>query len=128
MNIILDKIQTLSERNVLKVNANKNARIYFIWHVLCSEQPSTYFSNIIKWNLAWKAQKKKKPSFLDNKESKIAILSDECLSDTADEKLRTYFAELKAKTYGRGQFSSVADFKIRIKTFLLFSSDSLYHW
>lgn len=66
-------------------------------------------------------------TFLDNRVKNVPTLSDECLSDTADEKLRTYLCcvalqghtELKTKTYG--QFSSVDAIKMRVET-LFFDS------
>lgn len=90
----------------------------------------------MKWNLALEAKKiNKNSTFLDNRVKNVPTLSDECLSDTADEKLRTYLrcvalqghTELKTKTYG--QFSSVDAIKMRVETlFFWSSSDSFHHW
>lgn len=54
--IIINNIQVRSWHNVMKLKLNTNSRIYSIWCMLCSEQPSPYFSNIMKWNLALEAK------------------------------------------------------------------------
>lgn len=54
--IIINNIQVRSWHNVMKLKLNTNSRIYSIWYMLCSEQPSPYFSNIMKWNLALEAK------------------------------------------------------------------------
>ncbi len=42
---------------ILKLKVDKNSMNHFIWYLLCSEQPSACFLNIIKLNLVLEAKK-----------------------------------------------------------------------
>ena len=42
---------------IIKVKSGKNSRTHFIWYLLCSEQPSACFMNIMKWNHVLEAKK-----------------------------------------------------------------------
>ncbi len=42
---------------IIKLNVNKKSMTHYIWYVLCSEQPSACFMNIMKLNYVLEAKK-----------------------------------------------------------------------
>ncbi len=42
---------------ILHLKVDKNSTTHFIWYLLCSEQPSACFMNIMKWNHVLEAKK-----------------------------------------------------------------------